>query len=126
MSRTLKVSGFLGLTVQMLWGIGNVASHMVGTPDNWAQIVGAHAHFGVLGILAVATGFAVDHYGTSGTRETVVVWGYVLGQWLLPGTLVLQAVTGVQPLGMLAFLWGILLAAAMGTMTLEALDETPA
>lgn len=108
----------------MLWGIGNVASHIVGTPDNWGQIVGAHAHFGVLGILAVVTGLAVDHYGTTGTRRRIAVWGYVLGQWLLPLTLVAQAVTGVQPLGMLSFVWGLLLVAAMGVMTLEALDES--
>lgn len=123
MSRILKISGFLGLAVQMLWGIGNVATHIVGTPDNWAQMVGAHAHFGVLGILAVVTGLAVDHYGTSGTRRSVVVWTYVAGQWLLPATLVTQAVTGMMQLGMLAFLWGILLFVAMATMTVEALGE---
>lgn len=126
MSRTLKVSGFLGLTVQMIWGMGNVAAHIVGTPPGWEALVGAHAHFGVLGILAVATGLAIDHYGTSGGRRKTVTWTYVAGQWLLPFTLVLQASLGLPQLGMLAFLWGILLTVAMGLMTLEALGETSA
>lgn len=126
MSRALKISGFLGLTVQMIWGMGNVAAHIVGTPPGWAQLVGAHAHFGVLGILAVVTGVAIDHYGTSGTRRSVVTWTYIVGQWLLPGTLVLQATLGMPQLGMLAFLWGILLTVAMGTMTLEAIGESAA
>ncbi|WP_435095167.1 hypothetical protein [Halarchaeum sp. P4] len=123
MSRILKVSGFAGLTVQMVWGIGNVAGHMVGVPPYWGQLVGAHAHFGVLGILAVVTGLAIDHYGTTGKRRSIATWGFIAGQWLLPGTLVVQATLGIPQLGMLAFLWGILLAAAMAVMTLEALAE---
>ncbi|QLC32783.1 hypothetical protein EFA46_000680 [Halarchaeum sp. CBA1220] len=123
MSRLLKVSGFVGLTVQMLWGIGNVAGHMVSVPPYWGQLVGAHAHFGVLGILAVVTGLAIDHYDTSGTRRSVAVYGFVAGQWLLPGTLVVQATLGLPQLGMLAFLWGICLVASMAVMSLEALAE---
>jgi len=123
MSRVLKGSGFLGLTVQMLWGMGNVAFIIGGRPDFWGEWVGAHAHFGVLGILAVVTGLAVDHFDTRGTRRQVAVYGYALGQWLLPATLVAQGVTGIEPLGMLEFVWGICLLAAMAVMTLEALDE---
>ncbi|MFB6079298.1 MAG: hypothetical protein ABEJ80_10020 [Halarchaeum sp.] len=126
MSRALKVSGFLGLTVQMLWGMSNVAFLVGGPPAFMSEWVGAHAHFGVLGILAVVTGLAVDHYGTSGTRRSVAVYGFILGQWLLPGTLVAQGITGMHQIGMLEFVWGICLLAAMAVMTLEAWDETPA
>jgi len=126
MSRALKVSGFLGLTVQMLWGMSNVAFLVGGPPAFMSEWVGAHAHFGVLGILAVVTGLAVDHYGTSGTRRSVAVYGFILGQWLLPGTLVVQGITGMHQIGMLEFVWGICLLAAMAVMTLEAWDETPA
>ncbi|WP_188878029.1 hypothetical protein [Halarchaeum nitratireducens] len=125
MPRVLMASGFVGLTVQMLWGIGNVAGHVVGVPPYWGQLVGAHAHFGVLGILAVVTGLAVDHYGTSGTRRSVAVWWFVIGQWLLPATLVVQAALGLPRLGMLAFVWGVLLTAAMAAMALEAWDGAP-
>ncbi|GGL52654.1 hypothetical protein [Halocalculus aciditolerans] len=123
MSRLLKTSGFLGLTVQMLWGMGNVVYLMGSPPAFWAEWVGAHAHFGVLGILAVATGFAVDHFETSGTRRTVVVYGFVLGQWLLPATLVAQGVTGMHQIGILEFVWGLCLLAAMAVMTLEAWNK---
>ena len=60
MSRALKFSGFLGLAVQMLWGMGNVVMIISsgGNPPP-QSIVGAHAHFGVLGILAIVVGFAV-------------------------------------------------------------------
>ncbi|GGM54668.1 hypothetical protein J2752_000669 [Halarchaeum rubridurum] len=125
MSRVLKVSGFVGLAVQMVWGMGNVAGHIVGVPPYWGQLVGAHAHFGVLGILAVVTGLAVDQYGTSGTRRTVAVWGFVVGQWLLPATLVAQAVLGLPQLGMLAFVWGICLLVSMVVMAMEAWADSP-
>ena len=126
MSRLLKASGFLGLSVQMLWGMGNVVFLMGGSlPAFWGEWVGAHAHFGVLGILAVVTGLAVEHYGTSGTRRSVVVYGYTLGQWLLPATLVAVAVSGLHQLGILEFVWGICLLAAMAVMTLEAWDGAP-
>lgn len=121
MSRILKVSGFAGLAIQMLWGMMNVSFHITGPPPYFAQLVGAHAHFGVLGILAVVTGFAVERFDVAGTRRSVAVWGFVAGQWLLPFTLVAQGVTGMAQLGMLTFLWGLCLFASMVVMTLEAL-----
>ena len=121
MSRALKFSGFLGLAVQMLWGMGNVAMIISsgGNPPP-QSIVGAHAHFGVLGILAIVVGFAVDYYQPQGWQRTLATWGYILGQWLLPGTLLAQFVTGNHMLGLLEFVWGILLLLAMAVMAVQA------
>lgn len=124
MTRILKTSGFLGLAVQMVWGMANVGMHIAGTPPYFAEIVGAHAHFGVLGILAVVTGFAVDRFEVSGTRRTIAVWGFVVGQWLLPATLVVQGATGLNQLGMLMFVWGVLLLASMAVMTQAAWNDS--
>lgn len=126
MSRLLKTSGFVGLTVQMIWGMSNVAFLIGGPPQFFNEWIGAHAHFGVLGILAVATGLAVTHYDVTGTRKQIVEYGFIIGQWLLPLTIVAEGVTGVMQLGMLAFLWGLCLLAAMGTMAVEAWNEEPA
>jgi hypothetical protein len=120
MSRTLKVSGFVGLTVQMLWGIGNVVGLMQG--GNPGAAVGAHTHFGVLSIAAVVTGFAVAEFGVSGTQRTVAVWGFVAGQWLLPATILGELFLPPQAL-LLSFLWGALLTLSMGVMAYNAVQQ---
>lgn len=118
MSRILKTSGFLGLTIQMLWGMYNV--YLLSNQMIEAWMIGAHAHFGVLGILAIVLGFAVDHFDVVGTRRQVVTYFFIIGQWLLPATILVAFATGMLQLEMLNYLWGIMLAIAMGTMALEA------
>lgn len=123
MSRTLRASGYVALTLQMLWGLANTYMLMPGEPNITAALTGAHAHFGVLGILAVVTGLAIERTDLSGTPYRVAVWGFVVGQWLLPATVLMEMVA--PPLLMTAFLWGALLAVSMGivawgTITAEA------
>ena len=120
MSRTLKVSGFVGLTVQMLWGMQNVYGLMQG--GNAGPLIGAHAHFGVLSILAVVAGFAVAEFDVRGTQRTLAVWGLVLGQWLLPATVLGELFLPPQAL-LSAFLWGALLTISMAILAYNALQQ---
>ncbi|MFQ3319089.1 MAG: hypothetical protein ACI80F_001149 [Natronomonas sp.] len=120
MSRILRASGYVALTIQMLWGIGQVylLSPMgSGLPQ---VSVGAHAHFGILSILAVVTGFAIERTALTGTLRSVAVWGFVVGQWALPATILMEMVA--PPLLITAYLWGALLTISMaiiayGTIT---------
>ncbi len=116
MSRVLKLSGFIGLTLQMVWGMGNIVNLMMGTPIPSGAMAGAHAHFGVLSIAIVVSGFAVERYEITGGRRTLTVWGLVVGQWLLPLTVLGEAVS--QMISLAAFLWGILLLLGMGSISL--------
>lgn len=120
MSRALKVSGFAALTLQMLWGMQNVAGMMMG--GNAAPMVGAHAHFGVLAIAAVVAGFAVDEFEVTGLQRTVAVWGYIAGQWLLPATIVGELFLPPQAL-LTSFLWGALLAVSMAILAYNAFQQ---
>ncbi|MFB6136598.1 MAG: hypothetical protein ABEJ04_07540, partial [Halobacteriaceae archaeon] len=83
-----------------------------GGPDITGAIVGGHAHFGVLGILAVVTGLAIERTTLSGTTKTVAEWFFIVGQWLLPATVLMEMVA--PPLLITAYLWGALLAISMG------------
>lgn len=122
MSRLLKLSGFLGLTVQMLWGIGNVVNLMQGTPIP-SEIMGpAHAHFGVLSLAIIVAGFAVEQYEFGGARRLLAVWGLILGQWLLPATILGELVT--EAVLLLAFVWGILLFLGMGSIALTIYQQS--
>ena len=121
MSRALKLSGFLGLTIQMLWGIANVYNLMQGNIIP-SEIMGpAHAHFGVLSIAIVVAGYALDRYEMSGGRRTVTVWSLILGQWLLPATILAELLTPQVLLS--AFLWGALLTIGMGSIFLAILNQ---
>lgn len=126
MSRALKVSGFLGLTIQAVWGMVNVLLLMPMGPTLSGQpmqiTIGAHAHFGVLGILAIALGFALDHYQVSGSLRSRVVWTFIPVQWLLPLNFLAVAFVS-EMLGLVAFLWGILLLASMGMMARVAMNN---
>jgi hypothetical protein len=126
MSRTLKLSGFLGLAVQAVWGMANVLLLMPMGPTLAGEpmqiTIGAHAHFGVLGILAIALGFALDHYDVRGSRRTRVIWTFIPVQWLLPATFLAIAFVS-EMAGLITFLWGILLLVSMGTMTRVAWTE---
>lgn len=112
MSRELRASGYVALTLQMLWGLYNTYLLMPGGPDITQPLIGGHAHFGVLGILAVVTGLAIERTDLSGRLRTIAVWGFIVGQWLLPATVLMEMVA--PPLLVTAFLWGALLAVSMG------------
>lgn len=116
MSRALKLSGFIGLTVQMAWGMANIVNIMQGFAIP-SEIIGpAHAHFGVLSLAVVVAGFALDRYDVRGGRRTLTVWGLVAGQWLLPVTILGELV--YEAVLMLMFVWGILLFLGMGSIAL--------
>ena len=55
-----------------------------------AASVGGHAHFGILSILAVVTGFAIERTELAGTLRSIAVWGFIVGQWLLPATVLME------------------------------------
>ncbi|MFB6170149.1 MAG: hypothetical protein ABEJ06_03290 [Haloarculaceae archaeon] len=112
MSKRLRASGYIALTLQMLWGIYNVYLLSPGGPDITNALVGAHAHFGVLGILAVVTGIAIERTNLTGTTRSVAVNGFIVGQWLLPATVLMEMVA--PPLLITAYLWGAILAISMG------------
>ncbi|MDG5778635.1 hypothetical protein VB773_00155 [Haloarculaceae archaeon H-GB2-1] len=120
MSRELRASGYVALTVQMIWGLVQVfAISPMGSGLPPAS-VGAHTHFGVLSILAVVTGFAIERTALTGTLRSVAVWGFIAGQWLLPATILMEMVA--PPLLITAYLWGLLLTISMalvawGTIT---------
>jgi len=109
----------------MQWGTFNVyfTSPMgSGTKQTFQMSFGAHAHFGILPILAIVLGFAVDHYQVRGTRRTVVAWFYIAGQWLPPAT-VLGIAMGYGMVAISAYLWGLLLFVAMATMAWTAYSD---
>ena len=58
----------------MLWGMYNVYLLSPGDPDISGALVGGHAHFGVLGILAVVTGIAIERTTLSGRAKSVAGW----------------------------------------------------
>lgn len=128
MTRALKTSGFLGLSIQMLWGMYNVfvlSPQGPGMTEPFQILIGGHAHLGVLSILAIPLGFAVDHYGLTGTRRSVVTWFFIAGQWLLPLTFIVIAM-GTEVVAITAYLWGLLLFISMALMTVTAWNQTPA
>ncbi len=119
MSRTLKTSGFAGLAVMMSVGLYQVSllSSGGGAPG-W--MVGMHAHLGVLSILAVVTGFAVDALAVAGRTRTAVTGLYVVGQWMLPGSILLGEGMGLLIVMPTMFLWGGCLIVAMLIMAWQA------
>ncbi|WP_235920778.1 hypothetical protein [Natronorubrum halalkaliphilum] len=123
MSKALKVSGFLGLTVMM--GVGMYQNYLnatgAGTP---AWLIGGHAHLGVLSILAIVLGFAIPAFGVTGSLEQVVSWTFILGQWGLPLVPWLAVGGGLTFLHPTAFLWGGLLMVSMLIMTWQAAVQT--
>lgn len=124
MSRTLHASGYVALTIQMLWGLVQVFAISPAGPGLPPVSVGAHAHFGMLSILAVVTGFAIERTALTGTLRSVAVWGFVAGQWLLPATILMEMVA--PPLLVTAYLWGASLTLSMAIVawgTITASDE---
>ncbi len=109
MTRTLKTSGFLGLTTMMLVGMYQVT--LAPSVPGW--LVGGHAHLGVLSILAIVVGFTVDAFGIADRLRTAVSAMYVFGQWVLPGSVWVAELSGVGAVHALAFLAGPALIASM-------------
>ncbi|SDM09394.1 hypothetical protein SAMN04487949_0823 [Halogranum gelatinilyticum] len=123
MSRALKTSGFLGLTTMMGVGMYQHSLAAAGQPvPSW--LVGGHAHLGVLSILAVVMGFAVDAFGLTGTLRNAVSGLYIVGQWLLPVSVWVGVGFGVTILLPAVFLWGLCLIAAMLIMAWQAATTT--
>lgn len=124
MSRTLRASGYVALTIQMIWGLVQVFAISPAGPGLPAASVGGHAHFGILSILAVVTGFAIERTELTETLRSVAIWGFVVGQWLLPATVLMEMVA--PPFLVTAYLWGASLAVSMAIVawgTITASDE---
>jgi len=119
MTRILKTSGFLGLTAMMVVGMyQNTLLASQGAVPSW--LVGGHAHLGVLSILAIVVGFAVDAFGVVGRMRSAITGLYVVGQWLLPVTVWVAALSGIGALHATIFLWGLCLIVAMLLMAWQA------
>lgn len=116
MTRTLKTSGFLGLTVMMLVGMHQVTL----APGVPSWMVGGHAHLGVLSILAVVVGFTVDAFGLAGRLRTAVSGLYVFGQWTVPLSVWIASITGIGAVHALAFLGGPALIVSMIVLAWQA------
>ncbi|WP_136590708.1 hypothetical protein [Salinigranum halophilum] len=119
MTRVLKTSGFLGLTAMMLVGMYQHSLAAGGSAvPGW--LVGGHAHLGVLSILAIVMGFAVDAFALTGTLRAAVTGLFVVGQWLLPVSVWVGVGFGVTFLLPAVFVWGLCLIAAMVVMAWQA------
>lgn len=119
MTRILKTSGFLGLATMMTIGLYQVMLLSGGGgPPGW--LVGTHAHLGVLSIIAVVTGFAIDALDVVGNLRTAVTGLFVVGQWLLPASIWLGEGMGITLFLPSMFLWGAMLVAAMALMAWQA------
>lgn len=119
MTRILKTSGFLGLMVMMSVGLHQstiIASGQTVPP--W--MIGGHAHLGVLSILAIVLGFAIESLGVIGWVRSIVTGFFVVGQWALPVTVWLAAGAGLGFLHPTTFLWGVLLIISMALMAWQA------
>lgn len=129
MTRVLKTSGFIGLAVMMGVGLYQVSLFAVGqSPAFW--LVAGHAHLGVISILAIATGFAVDAFDMTGRLRRVVTVLFLLGQWGIPLTWWVGFGTGTEILGAMFFVWGPCLILSMLLMawqaaTTETTDREP-
>ncbi|MFB6154707.1 MAG: hypothetical protein ABEJ22_02355, partial [Haloferacaceae archaeon] len=120
----LKTSGFLGLATMMTVGLYQfILVESTGSAPDW--MIGGHAHLGVLSILAIVMGFAVDALGLVGRLRTAVTGLYVAGQWLLPLTIWIGIGGGLLILMPTAFLWGLCLIAAMLIMAWQAWASEP-
>lgn len=116
MTRVLKASGFFGLAVMMVVGLYQGSLFAMGqTPPFW--LVAGHAHLGVLSILAIVTGFAVESLAITGRLRRVVTGLFLVGQWGLPVTWWVAFGTGTEILLATFFVWGSCLIISMLLMT---------
>ncbi|POG56658.1 hypothetical protein [Haloferax marisrubri] len=123
MSRILKTSGFLGLATMMVVGLYQYTLLESGGVPSW--LVGGHAHLGVLSILAVVMGFAVDAFALTGRLRAAVSGLFVVGQWLLPLTIWVGVGFGLMFLIPTTFLWGVCLIVSMLIMAWQAWVSEP-
>ncbi len=93
-------------------------------PPFW--VVNGHVHLGVLSILAIVTGFAVDALTIEGRLRRGISGPYLVGQWLLPGTWWVAFGTGNEALLSTIFLWGGCLIVAMSLMAWRVATEPTA
>lgn len=124
MTRVLKTSGFLGLAVMMTLGLYQVSLLAGGGagPPGW--MVGTHAHLGVLSIIAIVTGVAVEALEVVGTLRRAVTGLFLVGQWMLPASIWLGEGMGITVFLMTIFLWGLCLVVAMLLMAWQAATVT--
>jgi hypothetical protein len=124
MTRALKTSGFLGLAVMMAVGMYQfVLTESAGGAPSW--MIGGHAHLGVLSILAIVMGFAVDAFGVTGRTRTAVSGLYLVGQWMLPLTIWVGVGGELFVLMPTTFIWGLALIVAMLIMAWQAWASEP-
>ena len=119
MTRTLKTSGFLGLTAMMLVGLYQT-SILAGGNQVPGWMIGGHAHLGVLSILAIVVGFAVDAFGVAARLRQAVSGLFVVGQWGVPLAVWGAAITGIGALHALACVAGPALVVSMLIMAWQA------
>lgn len=87
-------------------------------PPFW--LVTGHVHLGVLSILAIVTGIAIDALSVAGRLRRAISGLYLTGQWLLPFTWWVAFGTGNELLLATLFLWGPCLIIAMLLMAWQA------
>ena len=83
-------------------GVDSDLRHLASRSGLSPVSVGAHAYF--VSVLAVVTGFTIERTALIGTLRSIAVWGFVVGQWLLPATILMEMVA--PPLLITAYLWG--------------------
>lgn len=112
MTRILKTSGYLGLATMMAVGLYQfVLLESAGSLP--PGLMGGHAHLGVLSILAIVVGFAVDALGLAGRVRSAVTVLYIVGQWGLPLTIWIGITGGIGIVVPTTFIWGLCLIIAM-------------
>jgi hypothetical protein len=116
MTRVLKASGTLGLAITMAIGL-HMGMALEGGQAGAEAFTPGHAHLGVLSILAIVVGFLVDHLELEGRLRSSVTGLYLVGQWLLPITLLVGVGMGVTAIMPTFLLWGLLLVVAMLVLT---------
>ncbi len=118
MSRVLKTSGFLGLTVMMV--VGLYMAMQLETGGNAGWLIPGHAHLGVLSILAIVMGSQVDALNVVGRLRKATAGLYLIGQWMLPLAVWGVSATGIAVIGMSTMLWGLCLVISMLLMAHQA------
>jgi hypothetical protein len=104
-TKPLKASGFLGLATMMTVGLYQFVLLSGGEAvPGW--MVGAHAHLGVISILAIVVGFAVPALAVTGRLRTAVTGLFVAGQWGIPAVIWLGEGAGITAILPTVFLWG--------------------
>jgi hypothetical protein len=118
MSRVLKTSGFLGLTVMMIVGLYMAMQLETGGDAAWLTV--GHAHMGVLSILAIVMGSQVESLGVVGRPRQATTGLYLVGQWALPTAIWAVTATDIAVIGMSTMLWGLCLVVSMLIMAHQA------